>query len=77
MNNIVLVISLLLAFVTGFYCAIKSVNLGLKWQIQVKEGKEPELKSPIAPIVEAVKQSKEKKIVQYTAEQMQEYTPFQ
>jgi hypothetical protein len=73
LNNIVLSIALLLAFVTGFFIAIKSVQLGLKWQIQTAEKKEPELKTPITEIKEAVQQNKETKVQQYTAEQIQEY----
>jgi hypothetical protein len=56
MNNIILSISLLGAFLAGFFVATKAIHIGLKWNIQTKEGKEPELKSPIEPIVEAVQQ---------------------
>lgn len=58
MNNIILSLSLLLAFIAGFFVAIKSVQLGLKWQIQTAEKKEPELKSPIQPIVDTIQQNK-------------------
>jgi hypothetical protein len=58
LNNIILSISLLGAFLAGFLVAIKSVQLGLKWQIQTSEKKEPELKGPIQPIVEAVQQKR-------------------
>ena len=50
-----------LAFIAGVICALKSVSLGLKWQLQTKAGKEPELKSPISPIVEAVQAKKDEK----------------
>lgn len=61
MNNIILPISLLVAFLAGFLVAIKSVQLGLRWQLQVEEKHEPELKSPISPIVEAVQVKKDEK----------------
>ena len=80
MNTIILTIGLLLAFVTGFFTAIKAVSLGLKWQMQAKEGIQPELKSPIAPIVEAVQQRADNKKVEeankYTERQIEEYSPF-
>lgn len=67
------IVAVLLAFIAGFFCALKAVQVGLKWQIQTKEGREPELKSPIAPIVEAKQQSKVDGINQYRSEQMQEW----
>jgi hypothetical protein len=56
LNNIILSISLLGAFLAGFLVAIKSVQLGLKWQIQTAEKKEPELHGPVEKVVEAVQQ---------------------
>jgi hypothetical protein len=49
----------LTAVVVGFL-TLKSVQLGLRWQIQTTQHKPPELKipNPIAPIIEA-KQTKE------------------
>lgn len=61
MNNIILSISLLGAFLAGFLVALKSVQVGLRWQIQTADKKEPELKSPIQPIVEAVQQKQAEK----------------
>lgn len=77
MNNIVLVISLLLAFVTGFYCAVKSIHLGLKWQIQTAEKKEPELKTPIKTITDALEKTKIEAQNKERAEFIKEYSPFQ
>jgi hypothetical protein len=58
LNNIVLVLALLLAFVTGFLLCLKAVNMGLKWQIQTKEGKEPKLDNPITKVVENIQTNK-------------------
>lgn len=56
--NIALIICIpITALVVGFL-VLKSVNLGLKWQMQVKENKEPELKSVFTPVVEAVQTQK-------------------
>lgn len=60
------------AIVVGFL-VLKSVQLGLKWQIQAEKKQEPELKSPIQPIVEAVQQKQVIKANEYTADQMKEY----
>jgi hypothetical protein len=73
MNNIVLSISLLIAYLAGFFTCLKAVQMGLRWQIQTSEKKEPELKGPIQPIVEAVQQRKTDEINQYAKEQIQEW----
>jgi hypothetical protein len=77
MNNIILSISLLVSFLAGFLVAIKSVQLGLKWQIQTAKQEQPELHSPIDKVVEAVQQSKAEEKAQYSIEQMREWSPFQ
>jgi hypothetical protein len=56
LNSIILSISLLVSFLAGFLVCLKAVQVGLRWQIQTAEKKEPELKGPIQPIVEAVQQ---------------------
>lgn len=71
--NIVYTIGLLAAFISGFFVAIKSVSLGLKFQMQIKEGIQPELHSPIAPIIESVQQNKVDKTNKYSTEQVQEW----
>ena len=58
MNNIILPISLLVAFLAGFLVAIKSVQLGLRWNMQVAEKQEPIMHNPI---VEAVQVKKDEK----------------
>ena len=73
MVTIVIIIGLLLAFITGFFCAIKSVQLGLRWQIQAERKQEPVVNSPIAPIVNAVQQAKAEEINKYAKEQAQEW----
>jgi uncharacterized protein YneF (UPF0154 family) len=73
MNIIIYGLSLLIAYLAGFFVAIKAVHLGLRWQIQTAEKKEPELHSPIQPIVEAVQQKKADEINQYAKEQIQEW----
>jgi hypothetical protein len=57
------------AAVVGFL-VLKSVCLGLKWQMQTKEGIEPELKDPIT---ETVQTRKVEKQVQYSKEQFEEW----
>jgi hypothetical protein len=77
MNNIILSISLLVSFLAGFLVAIKSVQLGLKWQIQTADKKEPELRGPIAPIVEAMQENKTAEANKERELFIKEYTPFQ
>ena len=58
MNNIILPISLLVAFLAGFLVAIKSVQLGLRWNMQVTEKQEPIMHNPIVEAVQAKKDEK-------------------
>jgi hypothetical protein len=78
--NIVLIIGLLLAFVTGFFVALKSMQIGLRWNIQIANKQEPELHSPIAPIVEVVQTTAQQKAVEkvnkFTSEQLDSINPF-
>jgi hypothetical protein len=73
MNNILLIIGLLIAYLAGFFTCLKAVQMGLRWQIQTAEKKEPELHSPIQPIVETIQQKKADEINQYAKEQIQEW----
>ena len=58
---IALIICIPVAILLTGIITIKSVQLGLRWQLQVTEKQEPELKSPISPIIEAVQQKKDEK----------------
>lgn len=55
--------------VVGFF-VLKSVQLGLRWQIQTTNKQEPELKNPI---VEAVQAKKADELMEYSKQQMKEY----
>jgi hypothetical protein len=44
-----------MAIVTGFL-TFKSVQLGLRWQMEIKQVRPPTLNSPIQPIIEKVEQ---------------------
>jgi hypothetical protein len=59
--TIILALSIpLTAFVVGFI-VLKSVQLGLKWQIQIQKSEQPtlEIKNPIQPIIEAKQATKQ------------------
>jgi hypothetical protein len=60
MTITLLLILIPLAFVAGGFVAYKGVQLGLRWQIEVRQEQLPtlEVKNPIAPIIEA-RQEKE------------------
>jgi hypothetical protein len=60
MTTILIICIPITALVVGFL-VLKSVQLGLRWQMEIKQEKAPTLeapKNPIAPIMEA-KQEKE------------------
>lgn len=73
MVNLIYLLSLLIAFLTGFFVAIKAVHLGLKWNIQTAEKKEPELKSVFSPVVEAVQNHKAERQAEYAQSQFAEW----
>lgn len=76
-NNIIIIVGLLLAFVTGFFCSLKSVNIGLNWKIQIENNQIPTLNNPITEIMKAkeeVKVTNEAiKHQKYTSEQVSEW----
>jgi hypothetical protein len=60
MTTTLLLILIPLAFVAGGFVAYKGVQLGLRWQIEVRQEKPPtlEVPNPVQPIIEH-KQEKE------------------
>lgn len=59
--NITLILCIpLTAIVVGFL-VLKSVQLGLRWQIETKQEQQPTLKTPIQPIIEKVEQKQAEK----------------
>jgi hypothetical protein len=71
--NIVYTIGLLAAFISGFFVALICIKTGLAWQMQMKEGKEPELHSPVDSVVKAVQNKQVEKVNKYTEEQIKEW----
>ena len=69
----IMIAGLLLAFVTGFFCAIKSVQVGLRWQMQAANKQEPVLNSVIAPITDVINQTKVDEANKYSKQQMYEW----
>ncbi len=59
-----LIILIPLAFIAGGFIAYKGVQLGLRWQVEVKKEQTPTMKpipNPIAPIVEVVQEKQQVK----------------
>lgn len=56
---------------TGFL-VLKSVQLGLKWNMQTQQNKEPEL-NPVKPFIDAVQNKQADKANQYTSEVLKEW----
>jgi hypothetical protein len=59
--TIILSLCIPLAFIAGGFVAYKGVQLGLRWQTEVKQDRIPTMKTmaipnPIAPIIEAKKE---------------------
>ena len=72
--NIVYTIGLLAAFISGFFVALICIKTGLKWKVELEQGKEPTLNiNPVDSVVKAVQQNKVDKANQYTADQINEW----
>jgi len=61
------IISILIAFIIGWFCATKSIQVGLRWQLQADAKIEPTLSNPI------VTQKKVDDINNYSKEQINEW----
>jgi hypothetical protein len=73
MVTISVIIGVLLAFVTGFFCAVKSVQIGLRWQLQTENKQEPTITTPVSVVVDSVRQAKVDELNKYSVEQMREW----
>jgi hypothetical protein len=65
-------LSMALAFIAGVFCCLKSVQLGLKWQIQTSDKQTPTLEIP-NPIKEHTQAKQAEKQVQFTNDIMDEW----
>lgn len=54
---VTVIVSMTLAFILGAYTGVKALQMGLKYQIQMSEGKTPELK----PVSDAIERHQEVK----------------
>jgi hypothetical protein len=59
MTTTLILIPVIIA-VTGFL-VLKSVQLGLRWQLQTKQEQPPTLDSPLQPIIDKVEQKQQAK----------------
>ena len=73
MITITIIVGLLLAFVTGFFCATKAFQLNLRWQLQADNKQVPTLDSPIQPIINTMHQAKADELSKYSKDQMREW----
>lgn len=75
--NIAIICMIPLSFVLGFFCALKSVQLGLKWKVQVENKEIPKMDNPIAEVRKANEEIKvareEIEQQKFTAKQISEY----
>lgn len=70
--TIILALCIPLSFIAGGFIALKSVRMGLQWQIETKEGETPSpvVENPIKPFVEA---KQEQKVENETVEVLNEW----
>lgn len=66
----VVYVFILLAFLAGFFCAIKAVQIGLRWQIQTNAKQEPTISNPVT---EVIAENKAEKANQHTKEVINEW----
>ncbi len=51
-------ISIIVAFISGFFCAIKAINVGMVWQTQISRKQEPTVSNPVTQIFNKIAESK-------------------
>jgi len=68
MVTVLVVIAMAISFALGAYVATKTMQLGLKYQMQIEKGVEPELN----PIEQIVKRQEQKKVENNTDEMISE-----
>lgn len=64
--NLILIILIPLAFIAGGFVAYKGVQLGLRWQVEVKKEQLPTMKplpNPVATVFEAKQEKQIESIV--------------
>lgn len=54
MNIALIIIGMMLAFMAGFFVALKSLQIGLKWQMDIKKDKAPVLNNPVAEVIKSM-----------------------
>jgi hypothetical protein len=59
--TIILALCIPLSFIAGGFVAYKGVQLGLRWQTEIKKEKEPTLTNPLKPLVDPIIMAKNKK----------------
>jgi uncharacterized protein YneF (UPF0154 family) len=72
-NTIVIIIGLLISFLLGFFCATKSMQIGLRWKIQIEKKQEPVMDSIVKPVVTAIQQNKVNNVENYNEKLMREW----
>jgi len=68
MVTVLVVVAMAISFALGAYVATKTLQLGLKYQMQIEKGVEPELN----PIEQIVKRQEQKKVENNTDEMISE-----
>jgi len=71
--NIVYAITIIVAFMCGFFVAVFCIMKGLNWKMGIEQGKSPTMDNPIKPIVDAIQTKQADKANQYSTEQVNEW----
>lgn len=67
---VITILAVLISFALGFFVAIKSVQLGLRWQIQTSHKQEPSIRNPVR---EAIQTARADGVDQYSKDQIAEW----
>ena len=76
MITAIIILAMLLSFITGAYTATKTLQMGLKYKMEMAEGTKPEL-NPIEKFVERERERKEvEKVNNVTSEMLNDIMNF-
>ena len=70
---VITMVAMVLCFVLGAYTGVKSLQMGLKYQMQMVKGETPELK-PVANVIEKHQEIKERQEIKHEAKKLNNVT---
>ena len=69
----ILIVLIPISLILGAFTAIKAIQIGLRWKIQIENKEKPTVSSPVQPIMDIFNDKKMAKTENITAEILNEW----